>query len=120
MKSPLGRRMICALTGAFVSPPMKKFSHVRMRLPSSPSSRHSRLWPGTADIGTPTAQISRTASFGVGLMRPSMKHQNDENVALFVPRGKRQSPKSMRLFPKDDAAPWTCQFPTSAAFVGIS
>ena len=37
-----------------------------------------------------------------------------------VPSGKLQSPKSMRLFPNDEAAPWTCQFPTSAAFVGIS
>lgn len=49
-----------------------------------------------------------------------MKYQNDENVVAFVPMGKRKSPKSMRLFPNDDLAPCTCQFPTSVPFEGIA
>ena len=64
-------------------------------------------------------------------MRPSIKYQNDENAALFVPIGNAQlvgtsvplvrtTPKSTTLLPKDDAAPWTCQFPTSVALVGIA
>ena len=52
-------------------------------------------------------------------MRPSTKYQNDENAEAFVPRGKRQSPKSILLFPNDDLAPCTCQFPTSVPFEGI-
>ena len=53
-------------------------------------------------------------------MRPSTKYQNVENDALFVPIGNAQSPKSILLLPKDDAAPCTCQLPTITAFVGIA
>ena len=49
-----------------------------------------------------------------------MKYQNDENASSFVPRGNAQLPKSILLLPKDELAPWMCQFPTSAAFVGIA
>ena len=60
-----------------------------------------------------------------------MKYQNDENASSFVPRGTdqlvgtsvplvRKTPKSTTLFPKDELAPWMCQFPTSIAFVGIT
>ena len=113
-------KRLATLTGGSISPERSE----RRR-------RHSRLCSGTADIGTPTAQISCAASCGAGRMRPSMKYQNDENASSFVPSGNdqlvgtsvplvRKTPKSTTLFPNDDAAPWMCQFPTSAAFVGIA
>ena len=109
----------------------QKKSKIMVAERSERRRRHSRLCSGTADIGTPTAQISCAVSRGAGRMRPSMKYQNDENASSFVPSGNdqlvgtsvplvRKTPKSTTLFPKDELAPWMCQFPTSVAFVGMA
>ena len=64
--------------------------------------------------------VHGAASCGAGRMRPSTKYQNAENASSFVPRGNAQLPKSILLLPKDELAPWMCQFPTGVAFVGIA
>ena len=71
-----------------------------------------------ASIGTPTAQISRAASRGVGRILPSLKTENDVTTPPLVPNGKAKSPRSSRAHSPN--VPRLCQLKVGETPSGIA